>query len=263
MKTNTIKTAALGITAALLLSVSGAALAADVLKGMIVSKDGSTLTVRSGDTNTVVLLTETTKIQSGTGVLGVRQDTRAPSDLIRGLAIEVKSAEPAGAGGTITATEISFKNSDLKTAQQISAGIASTESQVAENAERIDNIGEMKAVDRTNVLFESGSATISAAGKQQLQDIAAKAKGVTGYRLAVVGRADTTGNAAANQKLSERRAAAVTDYLVKSAGILPVRIMASSAVGSSVVAQDPNPPKTQAEARRVTVTILVSKSAKM
>ena len=62
-------------------------------------------------------------------------------------------------------------------------------------------------VGRAKVYFELGSSILSPQGKQDLQAIATQAKGHKGYRLAVVGRADPTGNAAANQRLSEARAA--------------------------------------------------------
>ncbi|MGS7457499.1 OmpA family protein, partial [Mycobacterium tuberculosis] len=79
------------------------------------------------------------------------------------------------------------------------------------------------AAGRTKVFFAVGSATLSAQGKQDLDDIAAKAKAIkAGYRLAVVGRADPTGNAEANKRLSARRAVAVREYLIESAGVLPV-----------------------------------------
>ncbi|MCJ8157885.1 OmpA family protein [Sphingomonas sp. LaA6.9] len=261
MKSIISRKTALGMLAAVLVAVPGLASAQDgPLKGMIVSHDGSTIVVRSGGKDTPVVLSESTKIRGIEGALGVRGEDHPPSDLIRGLAVEVKTA---GGGDALTATEVTFKKSDLKTAKQIAAGIASTEAQVQENTDRIDNVAELKALDRTNVLFATGSATISAKGKQDLQAIATKAKGITGYRLAVVGRADKTGNAAANQRLSERRAAAVRDYLLKSCGVMPGRILATESLGSSEIAQDPNPPKTDAEARRVTVTIAVSKSSRV
>ena len=133
---------------------------------------------------------------------------------------------------------------------------------IEENALRIDNAGEYDVAGRTNILFAVGSTVISDKGKAELHAIANHAKTIKGYRVAVVGRADTTGNALANQKPSERRAAAVTDYLYRECGVLPGRVMPPVGVGSLPVAQDPHPPKNAAEARRVTVTIAVSKSAK-
>jgi len=104
------------------------------------------------------------------------------------------------------------------------------------------------------------TADLAEATAQQ-QAIARQAKEIKGgFRLAVVGRADPRGNAAANQRLSEKRAAAVTDYLMREAGVRPGSILPQTAIGASHVADDPDQPKTHAEGRRVTITILVSKA---
>jgi outer membrane protein OmpA-like peptidoglycan-associated protein len=250
MRTNTIRI--LALTAALALSGPAFAQDAESFRGMIVSRDGSTIVVRrdaGGDTP--VLLTDATRIRGTTGVLGVRGDDHPASDLIRGLAVEVTPVEGAG---ELTAAQVSFRDSDLRTARQIEAGIHGTE-------ERLDNVGELVARGRTSVFFATGSASLTAEGMESLRTIADQAKAITGYRLAIVGRADPTGNAAANQRLSERRVAAVTAYLVENCGVLPGRILPTTAIGASPIAEDPAPPRNNAEARRVTVTIAVSGAA--
>ena len=248
MRTNTLKFLALATA----LVLTGPAFADDPasFKGIIISHDGSTIVVRGDNGDTPVTLTETTRIRGTSGMLGVRGEDHPATDLIRGLAVEVTPAE----GAETTAAEVTFKNSDLRTAQQIQAGIHGTE-------QRIDNVGELVARGRTRVFFATGSATLTAEGMQSLQEIATQAKAITGYRLAVVGRADPTGDTAANQRLSERRVAAVTSYLLQTCGVLPGRILPSAALGESSVANDPDPPRTNAEARRVTVTIAVSASS--
>lgn len=262
---NTIRTrvAALGIVAAMLSAAPGLALAADApLKGVITSHTGSTIVVRNATGDTSVQITPTTKIRGTSGALGVRGESHPESALMRGLAVEVTT----GADGA--ATEVTFKNSDLKTAKQIAGGLVATDENVAANAagikansERIDNVGLLVSAGRTKVFFAVGSATLSEEGKQELQKIAAQAKEIKGaYRLAVVGRADPTGNAAANERLSIRRAAAVKQYLIRSAGVSPANFIPPASLGSAPVAQDPDPPANDAEARRVTVTIAVSKS---
>ena len=196
---------ALGMIAAVLVAVPGVALAADAMNGIIIANDGQSIVVRAGGADTTVPLTSATKIRGTAGALGARTESHPASDLIRGLAVEVKTGDDG------SATEITFKKSDLKTAQQIDAGLAGTDARVAQNTQRIDDVGQLVPAGRTKVFFAVGSAVINAEGKQELQAIAAKAKQLkTAYRLVVVGRADTTGNAAANQRLSERRAAAVT-----------------------------------------------------
>lgn len=230
------------------------------LKGLIISHDGSTIVVRTSAGDTPVALTGSTKIRGTSGALGIRGEERQASDLIRGLPVEIVTTQDATG---LAASEVTFKNSDLKTAQQIGAGLASTDERVSENAARIDDVGKLTAVGRTKVFFPVGSAAISEQGKSDLQGIATEAKAIKGaYRLAVVGRADPSGNAAANERLSAARAAAVKKYLMQSAGISPENFIPAAALGSAPVAQDPDPPKNAAEARRVTVTLAVSKSAR-
>lgn len=267
MKLFVNKKAALGMFAAALIAAPGGlAFAADPpLKGMITSHEGDTIVVRGPGGDATVHLTGSTKIRGTSGSLGVRGEDHPPSDLIRGLAVTVTTAHD---GENVTATEIVFKNSDLKTAHQINAGLASTDTNVAknsagiaENKERIDNVGLLVPAGRTKVFFAVGSTALTEKSKQDLNDIATQAKAIKGaYRLAVVGRADTTGNAAANEKLSAQRAVAVKQYLIKSAGISPANFIPTTALGDAPVAQDPDPPANAAEARRVTVTIAVSKS---
>ncbi len=230
------------------------------LSGTITSNNGSTIVVRTAEGDTPVLLTPETRVHGTSGMLGVRGEDHPTSDLIPGLIVQVVIVPGAP---RLTAGEVNFKNDDLRTARQISAGLVGTDARVAENTERIDNIGQLVPAGRTQVFFDVGSAVVSDEGKAALDAIASQARGLTtAYRLAVVGRADPTGNAAANQRLSRRRAAAVTDYLMHQAGITPDKFIPPAALGSAPVAEDPNPPHNDAEARRVTVTIAISASAR-
>ena len=239
------------LTAALMLSAPALAQDEASLEGTIISHDGSTIVIRNGAGDTPVIVTESTRIRGTSGILGVRGEDHPATDLIRGLPVEVT---PVAGAAELTAASITFKNEDLDTARQIQAGLVGTET-------RIDNVGELEARGRTRVFFALGSATLTEEGRQSLRAIAAQAQQITGYRLAIVGRADSTGNPEANRRLSERRVAAVTDYLQQECGVLPGRILPTAAMGESSIANDPDPPRNNAEARRVTVTIAVSRSA--
>lgn len=260
------RAAATGLFAALLLAPATMAQEGDYHAAILSRPDDTTLMVRTTVGDKKVILTPDTKIQVVEGALKVRRKNASASDLIRGLAIDVKGT---GGGDEITATEITFRPGSLKTAKQIAAGtydtnaaVAANAAGIAANAERIDNVGDFKAAGRTKVFFAVGSTALTSEGQEELKAIAEKAKATQGYRLAVVGRADPTGDAAANRRLSARRATAVKDYLIENCGILPGRIVPNTALGESSVANDPDPPKNNVEARRVTVTIMVSKSAR-
>lgn len=263
-----IRKAVVAMFGAVLMALPGLAFAqeATVYKGIITSHTDNTLGVKIGTEQQTLTLTPDTKITATAGAGVLQRESGSPTDLIRGLAIEFRGI-PTDTG--LVAQSVTYKKSDLKTAQQISAGINQTEEGVAANKkaiaeqeERLNNIGNLVAAGRTKVFFAVGSATLTEQGKKDLDDIAAKAKTIkAGYRLAIVGRADPTGNVAANKRLSARRAVAVKEYLMESAGVLPVYFVPPAALGENPVAQDPDPPKNDAEARRVTVTILVSKAS--
>ena len=65
-----------------------------------------------------------------------------------------------------------------------------------------------------DALFDFDKATLRAEGKAKLDELAAKVKGIKLEVIIAVGHADRIGGDAYNQKLSEKRAAAVKAYLV-------------------------------------------------
>jgi OOP family OmpA-OmpF porin len=74
-----------------------------------------------------------------------------------------------------------------------------------------------------DALFDFNKAVLRPAGKQKLDDLAAQAKAINLEVILAVGHTDRIGGDAYNQKLSEKRAAAVKEYLV-SKGIEANRI---------------------------------------
>ncbi|MNH10119.1 Outer membrane porin F precursor [compost metagenome] len=68
-----------------------------------------------------------------------------------------------------------------------------------------------------DVHFEFDSAKLTAADKERLNTIATRLKNeAASARLSVTGHTDSKGSDAYNQKLSERRAHSVTEYLIES-----------------------------------------------
>jgi outer membrane protein OmpA-like peptidoglycan-associated protein len=65
-----------------------------------------------------------------------------------------------------------------------------------------------------NVLFATGSATLIASGKKELDIIADYLKQYQGFAIRLEGHTDNTGNAKLNKTLSEKRANAAKTYLV-------------------------------------------------
>ncbi|MBR0655396.1 OmpA family protein [Plastoroseomonas arctica] len=76
------------------------------------------------------------------------------------------------------------------------------------------------------VNFASGSATLTSAAERALAPVgqALASAALSNFRFRIEGHTDTTGDAAGNQQLSERRAAAVRDFLVQRYGVNPSRL---------------------------------------
>ena len=130
---------------------------------------------------------------------------------------------------------------------------------VEEHTNRFTALAEYDVKGEANVKFGVASSKISEKDQERLKELAQTAKGLTGYIIEVTGYTDSTGSAAINTKLSERRARAVITFLMQQGGV-PVRhIVAPGAMGE-YGATAPNETKAgRAENRRVEVKILVNK----
>ena len=139
--------------------------------------------------------------------------------------------------------------------QQIEANIKNIE----ENTQRFMALSEYDVKGQATANFEVGSSKISAKDQIELKELANAATGLKGYIIEVMGYADSTGNAAMNTKLSEKRAKAVITYLVQQ-GSVPVRhIVAPGAMGEYGEAASNEAAAGRGENRRVEVKVLVNK----
>ena len=97
--------------------------------------------------------------------------------------------------------------------------------------------------------FDTGSATIQASSNSQLDEVAAMLKSASQLTLEVGGHTDNVGNADANLKLSEARAAAVVKALV-SRGVAASRLTAKG-YGQTAPVADNRTDAGRAKNRRV------------
>jgi outer membrane protein OmpA-like peptidoglycan-associated protein len=256
-----------GLLAATALMTAPGLAAADSLQGMIISHDGQTLLVRGGGADTKVTLSDTTTIQATVGALNVRKEDHPASDLIAGLAVNVDTVQN---GAELDAVSVTFKAGDLKTAMAAQAAMypeqvklaAARQKLIAAQAEterRLGEVGQYEQKAVTRVYFASGSVAIDAQGREDLKSIATQAASIQGASLRIVGHADSTGNAAANQRLSDQRASAVTAYLLKKCDVPPASIMAVAGVGQDLPQDEED--LGGAKNRRVAVFVLVSKAS--
>jgi outer membrane protein OmpA-like peptidoglycan-associated protein len=249
-----------GFGAAAVLMVAPQLALADKLQGMIISHEGQKLEVRGNGADTAVMLTGATKIQ-------MKGNDRPATDLIPGLAVTVETAPN---GSELDAVKITFRPGDLKTALAAQAAIHPEQMKLqaarqkvlaaqAETERRMSLIGQYDQKAVTRVYFASGSSTINAQGREDLQSIARQAAVIPGANFRIVGHTDSTGSAAVNQRLSDQRASAVTAYLVKNCAVPPDKIMGVAGVGHNLPQDSED--MGGAKNRRVAVFVLVSKAS--
>jgi OmpA-OmpF porin, OOP family len=166
-----------------------------------------------------------------------------------------------GIGANKQATEANQQATQTN-AQNVQANKEAIEKQEAAQqdlAARFGQLGDYDVKGTATVLFAVNSSAINAKGKQDLQALATQAKQISTYMLEVAGYTDSSGNAEYNQRLSDNRALAVTNFLKQSCGVPLFRVLAPSAMGESDPSSSNETASGKAENRRVVVKILVNR----
>ncbi|HEY1471101.1 MAG TPA: OmpA family protein [Candidatus Acidoferrum sp.] len=295
MKTKniTVKIASsMSLTFAAFLLLCGVATAqTQQVKGVINGRSGATMTIATqGSGNVTVLLTPATQVLEPEGLF--RKKHLLMTALVPGLSVDVKGS--FNAQNQLVADTVLFHGSDLKTAEDIQAGITPTEQQVqqsekqlqaqekqiqqqeqqsAEHAaeiaankaaiaaanKRFGELGDYNILGEVTVLFGNDKVTVEDQYQPQLLKLAQQAMGITGYVILVKGYASKVGSAALNQKLSSERAENVTNFLEQQGKIPLTNMLAPGAMGTSKQVAPDATAEGQAENRRVVVSILQNK----
>jgi len=277
--------------AAVLLLCGIATAQSNQVKGVINGRSGATMTVltQGGETVTVVL-TPATQVNEPEGVF--RKKHLSMTALVPGLSVEVKGT--INDQHQLVADSVTFHGSDLKTAQDIQAGLAPTQQQVQQNQQQIQadqqkiqqqqqelqveeqktaankaaiaaankrfgELGDYNIFGEVTVLFGNDKVIIDPQYKPQLLKLAQQAMGITGYVIQVKGYASQVGSAALNQKLSTERAENVTNFLEQEGKVPLTNMLAPGAMGTSKQVAPDSTAEGQAENRRVVVRILQNK----
>lgn len=218
------------------------------IQGIVVSNRNGQLVIKTPSGDQTIALAPDARIRSVSGALGGQKETVSPSALIPGLPITI---DADSSGGQLVARDIEYKAKDFKTAAQIQAG--NQEMRTA-----YSKMGQWDIRAEETIYFKSGSAVVTAEDKQRLSALAGKASGINGYVISVLGYADPRGNAAANERLSNRRAQTVINYLKQSGKVLPGRVLGASAMGEMNIPVEKLDAASLQGARKVTVRVLTS-----
>ena len=139
------------------------------------------------------------------------------------------------------------------------AKIAANKAAIAAVNKRFGELADYNIWDEVTVLFGNDKVMVDPQYNAKLLALCQKAKTVNGYVIQVKGYASAVGSAALNQKLSQERAANVTDILEQKGGIPLTNILAPGAMGTSKQVASDNTAEGQAANRRVVVRVLQNK----
>ena len=141
------------------------------VKGMIHSRTGETLIVKTAEGNTTVVLTDYTTTKDDRGLFGLEKQRMSNVVLIPGLKVDVDGTSDEQ--GRVVAKTITVDGDDLKTAEMIQSGVHPTAEQVAANVQRLEaHSGQLEshkvqlAGQKENI--ETNQQNI-AANKQQIE----------------------------------------------------------------------------------------------
>jgi outer membrane protein OmpA-like peptidoglycan-associated protein len=269
------------------------------VKGVIISRAGSTMTLKTADGQTVVLLNDSTDVQQLEGALKARKKDMSMAALIPGLACEVQGT--MNAQNQLVATWVRFTGGDLEQAQSAQAAvhetaqkaaanqaelqqqadalaaqnaalkaqqtaldkqqqeIAANKAKIAANSARFGELDQYYILDEVTVLFGNGQVKVDPKYNAPLLALVQKAKEYNGYNIQVKGYASSVGSVALNQQLSEDRANNVSNILVQQGHVPLTNMLAPGAMGESRQVGSDKTAEGQAENRRVVVRALLNK----
>lgn len=126
----------------------------------------------------------------------------------------------------------------VTTEQSVSNSLTASQTALGSiDPNNVDVNALVKALNLQIINFASGSSDIPADNKAILDQAATLLNKVSSVKLNVGGHTDSTGNAAANKALSQRRAQAVVDYL-KSKGVDASKLVAEGHGSDQPVAEN-------------------------
>ena len=231
------------------------------IRGIISARSGDRMQVTAEDgTKSIIAINDQTKITTSKGFLGLSHPKMEATSLLNGLPVTVKTLQ---SGDALLASQITFRNNDLKTASMIRNGTAQGfEEQTAATEAlrgRMGDIDQYNIKGTTNVNFDVGKSNLSPQAQADLCAAASTAEGMKNALLLVVGYTDSTGGDDYNQTLSEKRAARVVNYLQQTCHWKPYRMLTPTGMAKADPLASNDTPEGKAQNRRVAVNILVSK----
>jgi OmpA-OmpF porin, OOP family len=140
------------------------------LKGMIRTRTGETLIVKTPDGNKTVVLTDDTTTKDDKGLFGLDKEIFSNSVLIPGLKVKVQGTSDDQ--GRVVAKTITVDGDDLETAEMIQSGLHPTAEQVSANMQAIETNRQGVAANKVELAAQKQSIGTNqqniAANRQQI-----------------------------------------------------------------------------------------------
>lgn len=231
------------------------------IKGVLTARQGDQIQVQAADgSRTVLVVNETTEVKASGGLFGASRTKLDTDALLNGLPLTIKTLQ---SGEMLFARQITFKNTDFKTASMIRNGTAQGFAEQTAATEalrgRMGDIDQYNVKATTNVYFDTAKAALSEDAKAQLCAVANSAETMDNALMLVVGYTDADGDQEFNQELSEKRAGSVINYLQQACRWKPYRMLTPAGMAEADPVADNMTEEGKAQNRRVAVNILVSK----
>jgi outer membrane protein OmpA-like peptidoglycan-associated protein len=174
-------------------------------------------------------------------------------------AIANQSVAAAGAAQS-SADQAQASANQAGSTAQVAGTLAVMDAAAAEMVnQRVSDLDDYRTVAEAIIYYPPGKYTLDTSAKADLDELAARALSTDGYLIEIAGYASKIGTNAANQQLSEDRAAAVAQYL-RCQGDIPLRrIVAPVGYGSIPPYATNDDPKRRAQDQRVEVKLIVNK----
>ncbi|MGI8784540.1 MAG: OmpA family protein [Acidobacteriota bacterium] len=170
---------------------------------------------------------------------------------------ELNELSNAARGGARAAQETA--DAAMNGVDKASVRIDRADTRITEANDRITSLDDFEVRTSTMIQFKVGNSVLSKDAKAALDTLAGQTKGETGFVIEVTGFASADGSENANRRLSQRRAAAVVQYLAENHLIPLRRIVTPFGYGEKQPVAENTTRAGREQNRRVEVKILVSR----
>jgi outer membrane protein OmpA-like peptidoglycan-associated protein len=190
---------------------------------------------------------ETKLVQSEQNAQRLSGQVEEVSSIAKAARSAAKAAQDTGDAAKLAASDAARQ------------GVEAAQSTARAANERISSLDDFDVKSTTSVRFALGSSALTKEAKSELDALAAAAKNEKGYMIEITGFASAEGDAAANERLSERRADVVVRYLTENHAIPLRRLVTPFGFGAKQPVADNSTPDGRKQNRRVEVKVLVNK----